>query len=235
MVEQKKINTHQNNKNKLVEYLTKIGLETNQHSYFIEQYAVYNGDKRTSQESELWKIYDKLFREYREKSLPKLVENLKKYKLDDSNIEHIVNKYTKTYIEPNVLLEEAKVINTMRAQERWVEVEEEFVDYLDRLPLKPDNRRKITTALEGYFVNFRPLKKSATNMAIKTKNEPRALGRKELVNHINKLSIRRYNKVQFLKNYNRGAANLNTLKSSAENFKGTKNAQKNIENKAKCK
>jgi len=65
-------------------------------------------------------------------------------------------------------------------------------------------------------------------MAIKTKNEPRALGRKELVNHINKLSIRRYNKVQFLKKYNRGEANLNTLKSSAENFKGTKNAQENI-------
>ena len=227
LVEQKKINTHQNNKNKLVEYLTKIGLETNQHSYFIEQYAVYNKPINAIKK-EADNYYVKLFREYREKSLPKLVENLKKYKLDDSNIEHIMNKYTKTYIESNVLLEEAKVINNMRNHERWVEIEEEFVDYLDRLPLKPDNRRKITTALEGYFVNFRPLKKSATNMAIKTKNEPRALGRKELVNHINKLSIRRYNKVQFLKNYNRGAANLNTLKSSAENFKGTKNAQKNI-------
>jgi len=70
-----------------------------------------------------------------------------------------MNKYTKTYIEPNVLLGEAKVINNMRNYERWVEIEEEFIDYLDRLPLKPDNRRKITTALEGYFVNFRPLKK----------------------------------------------------------------------------
>jgi len=71
-------------------------------------------------------------------------------------------------------------------------------------------------------------------MAIKTKNEPRALGRKELENHINKIGgVSRYNKVQFLKKYNRGEANLNTLKNASENSKGMKNAQKNIENKAK--
>jgi hypothetical protein len=233
LAEQKKIEAHQVEINKLVAYLTNIGLEPKQHAYFIEQYAVYNKPINAIKK-EADNYYVKLFREYREKQLPKLIENLKKYKLDASNIEHIVNKYTKTYIQPDVLLKEAKVINNMRNYERWVEIEEEFIDYLDRLPLKPDNRRKITTALEGYFVNFRPLKKSATNMAIKTKNEPRALGRKELENHINKIGgISRFNKVQFLKNYNRGAANLNTLKSGVENLKGMKNAQKNIEAKAK--
>lgn len=227
------LETNQMEINKLVAYLTSIGLEPNQHPYFIEQYVNY-GKPINAIKKEADNYYVKLFREYREKQLPKLIENLKKYKLDASNIEHIVNKYTKTYIQPNALLEEAKVINNMRNHERWVEIEEEFIDYLDRLPLKPDNRRKITTALEGYFVNFRPLKKSATNMAIKTKNEPRALGRKELENHINKIGgVSRFNKVQFLKNYNRGAANLNTLKSGVENLKGMKNAQKNIEAKAK--
>ena len=233
LAEQKKIEAHQVEINKLVAYLTNIGLEPKQHPYFIEQYAVYNKPINAIKK-EADNYYVKLFREYREKQLPKLIENLKKYKLDASNIEHIVNKYTKTYIQPDVLLKEAKVINNMRNYERWVEIEEEFIDYLDRLPLKPDNRRKITTALEGYFVNFRPLKKSATNMAIKTKNEPRALGRKELENHINKIGgVSRFNKVQFLKNYNRGAGNLNTLKSGVENLKGMKNAQKNIEAKAK--
>ena len=227
------LETNQMEINKLVAYLTSIGLEPKQHPYFIEQYVNY-GKPINTIKKEADNYYVKLFREYREKQLPKLIENLKKYKLDASNIEHIVNKYTKTYIQPDVLLKEAKVINNMRNYERWVEIEEEFIDYLDRLPLKPDNRRKITTALEGYFVNFRPLKKSATNMAIKTKNEPRALGRKELENHINKIGgISRFNKVQFLKNYNRGAANLNTLKSGVENLKGIKNAQKNIEAKAK--
>ena len=219
--------------NKLGAYLTNIGLEPNQQPYFIEQYVNYNKPINAIKK-EADNYYVKLFREYREKQIPKLIENLKKFALNDSNIEHIMNKYTKTYIEPNVLLGEAKVINNMRNYERWVEIEEEFVGYLDTLPLKPDNRRKITTALEGYFVNFRPLKKSATNMAIKTKNEPRALGRKELGNHINKIGgVSRYKKVQFLKNYNRGAANLNTLKNAAENLKGMKNVQKNIENKAK--
>ena len=232
-VEQKKIIAHQLEINKLIEYFNSRRLEPNQQTYLIEQYSIYNKPINAIK-NEANKFYVKLFKEHRQTSLPKLIDDLKKFELDDSNIEHIVNKYTKTYIEPNVLLEEAKVINTMRAQERWVEVEEELIDYLDRLPLKPDNRRKITTAMEGYFVNFRPLKKSATNMAIKTKNEPRALGRKELVNHINKFpGIGRYNKVQFLKNYNRGVSNLNTLKTNAENFKGMKNAQKNIENRRK--
>jgi hypothetical protein len=233
MIEQKKIEAQQLKINELVEYFNSRRLEPNQQSYLMEQYITYNKPIKTIKK-EANNFYVKLFKEHREKSLPKLIEDLKKFELDESNIEYIVNKYTKTYIEPNVLLNEAKIIGNMRAQERWVEIEEELLNYLDRLTLKPENRRKITVALNSYWVNFQPLKKSATNMAVKTRNEPRALERKELVNHINKIGgINRFNKVQILKNYNQGVSNLNTLKNVVENSKGMKNAQKNIENKAK--
>jgi len=223
----RKMQTESKQLNKLITHLTKIGLDPQEQSYFIEQYTLY-GKPVITLKKEANNFYVKLFKEHREKSLPKLIEDLKKFELDESNIEYIVNKYTKTYIEPNVLLNEAKIIGNMRAQERWVEIEEEFLDYLDRLTIKPENRRKITVALNSYWVNFQPLKKSATNMAIKTRNEPRSLERKELVNHMNKIgNISRYNKVQILKNYNRGEANLNTLKTTTENLKGVKNAQKN--------
>lgn len=204
MIEQKKIEAQQLKINELVEYFNSRRLEPNQQSYLMEQYITYNKPVKTIKK-EANNFYVKLFKEHREKSLPKLIEDLKKFELDESNIEYIVNKYTKTYIEPNVLLNEAKIIGNMRAQERWVEIEEELLNYLDRLTLKPENRRKITVALNSYWVNFQPLKKSATNMAVKTRNEPRALERKELVNHMNKIgNISRYNKVQILKNYNRG-------------------------------
>ena len=233
MIEQKKIEAQQLKINELVEYFNSRRLEPNQQSYLMEQYITYNKPIKTIKK-EANNFYFKLFKEHREKSLPKLIEDLKKFELDESNIEYIVNKYTKTYIEPNVLLNEAKIIGNMRAQEKWVEIEEELLNYLDRLTLKPENRRKITVALNSYWVNFQPLKKSATNMAVKTRNEPRALERKELVNHMNKIgNISRYNKVQILKNYNQGVSNLNTLKNVVENSKGMKNAQKNIENKAK--
>jgi len=223
----RKMQTESKQLNKLITHLTKIGLDPQEQSYFIEQYTLY-GKPVNTLKKEANNFYVKLFKEHREKSLPKLIEDLKKFELDESNIEYIVNKYTKTYIEPNVLLNEAKIIGNMRAQERWVEIEEEFLDYLDRLTIKPENRRKITVALNSYWVNFQPLKKSATNMAIKTRNEPRSLERKELVNHMNKIgNISRYNKVQILKNYNRGEANLNTLKTTTENLKGVKNAQTN--------
>ena len=165
-IQNRDLETKQVKINTLVQYLTSIGLEPNQQPYFIEQYTVYNKPINAIKK-EANNYYVKLFKEYRQQQLPRLVELLKQFELNGSNIEHIMNKYTKTYIQPNVLLQEAKMINNMRVHERWVEVEEELIEYLDRLPLKPDNRRKITTALEGYFVNFRPLKKSATNMPLK--------------------------------------------------------------------
>ena len=139
--------------NELITHLITIGLEPQQQTYFIEQYTVYN-KPINSIKKEANIFYVKLFKEYRQQQLPKLIEELKKFELDDSNIEYIVNKHTKTYIEPNVLLNEAKIIGNMRAQERWVEIEEELLNYLDRLTLKPENRRKITVALNSTGLIF---------------------------------------------------------------------------------
>lgn len=228
----RQLETKQKKINELVGHMTNVGLPPNDHVYFIEQYTVYNKPINTIKK-EVNERFIKIFRAQREQGLPKLIEELQKYELDESNIEHIVNKYTKTYIASNTLLNEAQVIKNMRTQERWVEIEEELIGYLDRLTLKPENRRKITTALNSFWVDFGPLKKSATNMAIKTRNEPRALGRKELENHTIKFGLNRVNKFQILRNYNQGAANLNTLKAGVENLKGMKNAQKNIIKAAK--
>ena len=228
----RQLETKQKKINELVGHMTNVGLPPNDQVYFIEQYTVYNKPINTIKK-EVNERFIKIFKAQREQGLPKLIEELQKYELDESNIEHIVNKYTKTYIPSNTLLNEAQVIKNMRTQERWVEIEEELIGYLDRLTLKPENRRKITVALNSFWVDFGPLKKSATNMAIKTRNEPRALGRKELENHTTKFGLNRVNKFQILRNYNQGAANLNTLKAGVENLKGMKNAQKNIIKAAK--
>uniref|UniRef100_A0A6C0J171 DUF5855 domain-containing protein n=1 Tax=viral metagenome TaxID=1070528 RepID=A0A6C0J171_9ZZZZ len=228
----RQLETKQKKINELVGHMTNVGLPPNDHIYFIEQYTLYNKPINIIKK-EVNERFIKIFKAQREQGLPNLIEELQKYELDESNIEHIVNKYTKTYIAPNTLINEAQVIKNMRTQERWVEVEEELIDYLDRLTLKPENRRKITVALNSFWVDFGPLKKSATNMAIKTRNEPRALGRKELENHTIKFGLNRVNKFQILRNYNQGAVNLNTLKAGVENLKGMKNTQKNIENKMK--
>ena len=228
----RQLETKQKKINELVGHMTNVGLPPNDHVYFIEQYTVYNKPINTIKK-EVNERFIKIFRAQRAQGLPNLIEELQKYELDESNIEHIVNKYTKTYIASNTLLNEAQVIKNMRTQERWVEVEEELISYLDRLTLKPENRRKITTALSSFWVDFGPLKKSATNMAIKTRNEPRALGRKELENHTIKFGLNRVNKFQILRNYNQGAVNLNTLKAGVENMKGMKNVQKNIIKAAK--
>ena len=138
----RQLETKQKKINELVGHMTNVGLPPNDHIYFIEQYTLYNKPINIIKK-EVNERFIKIFKAQREQGLLNLIEELQKYELDESNIEHIVNKYTKTYIAPNTLLNEAQVIKNMRTQERLVEVEEELIDYLDRLTLKPENRRKI--------------------------------------------------------------------------------------------
>jgi hypothetical protein len=220
--EERKLKAQERKVLKLTEYLTEIGLEPNEHVYFIEKMIMHN-EPLNSMKRKANEYYVSLFKESRERGQQKLLENLSKLELNASNIEFIMNKYIKTYINPNTLMKEAMIIKEMREQERSIEMEEELIDYLDKLPLKPENRRKITMALNSYFVNFTPLKKSATNMAIKTLNEPRATQRKELENQINKMGLSKYERMQFLKMYNEGT------KQSVQNYKN----QKNLNNQTK--
>ena len=175
----------------------------------------------------------KLYREYRNKNLPQLVTNLKKLELNQSNIDYIINKYIKTYIESPILLTEAKGIANIRKAEKGIRNDENFAGYVSRLTLKQENRDRIALALDAYFVNFEPLIKSATNSHIKTINNPRAIQRKELENYINTQGLSRINKLKVMKNFNAGMGNLNVMKSVIANIRNMRNAKKNIKIKAK--
>ena len=159
----------------------------------------------------------------------RLVKNLQKYPLDRTDFNYLMKKYNETYIPPKKLINEAGVIAGFRKHERRVEIEEELVDYLNKLTaLKPEDRRKITTALNSYYVNFGPLKKSATNMAIQSANAPRTEQRQNLIEHINKVGLKNRAKMLFLRNFDTNVANLNTLKAQVQQFKVNKNNEKTM-------
>ena len=232
VVEEQKMIGHQLDMNEIIEYLNELGIEPKDHQYFINQYTTYNKPVNVIKK-DANKYYMKLYREYRNKNLPQLVTNLKKLELNQSNIDYIINKYIKTYIESPILLTEAKGIANIRKAEKGIRNDENFAGYVSRLTLKQENRDRIALALDAYFVNFEPLIKSATNSHIKTINNPRAIQRKELENYINTQGLSRVNKLKVMKNFNAGMGNLNVMKSVIANIRNMRNAKKNIKIKAK--
>ena len=232
MAEEQKMIGHQLDMNEIIEYLNELGIEPGDHQYFINQYTTYNKPVNVIKK-DANKYYMKLYREYRNKNLPQLVTNLKKLELNQSNIDYIINKYIKTYIESPILLTEAKGIANIRKAEKGIRNDENFAGYVSRLTLKQENRDRIALALDAYFVNFEPLIKSATNSHIKTINNPRAIQRKELENYINTQGLSRVNKLKVMKNFNAGMGNLNVMKSVIANIRNMRNAKKNIKIKAK--
>ena len=232
MIEEQRMIGHQLDMNELIEYLNELGIEPKDHQYFINQYTTYNKPVNVIKK-DANKYYMKLYREYRNKNLPQLVTNLKKLELNQSNIDYIINKYIKTYIESPILLTEAKGIANIRKAEKGIRNDENFAGYVSRLTLKQENRDRIALALDAYFVNFEPLIKSATNSHIKTINNPRAIQRKELENYINTQGLSRVNKLKVMKNFNAGMGNLNVMKSVIANIRNMRNAKKNIKIKAK--
>lgn len=232
MVEEQKMIGHQLDMNEIIEYLNELGIEPKDHQYFIDQYTTYNKPVNVIKK-DANQYYMKLYKEYRDKNLPGLVNSLKKLKIDPSNIDYIVNKYVKTYIESPVLLNEAKKIQNLRKAEAGIRNDINFANYVGALTLNQAERDRIALALDAYFVNFEPLIKSATAAHIKTKNAPRSADRKALENYINKQGLSRVNKMKMMKGFNTGMGTLNSMKNIVSNLRNTRNAQKNIKIKAR--
>ena len=232
MVEEQKMIGHQLDMNEIIEYLNELGIEPKDHQYFINQYTTYNKPVNAIKK-DANRYYMKLYKEYRDKNLPGLVNSLKKLKIDPSNINYIVNKYVKTYTESPVLLNEAKKIQNLRKAEAGIRNDINFASYVGALTLNQAERDRIALALDAYFVNFEPLIKSATAAHIKTKNAPRSADRKALENYIDKQGLSRANKMKMMKGFDTGMGTLNSMKNIVSNLRNTRNAQKNIKIKAK--
>jgi len=215
----------QNKVDKLMFHLTRIGLTPEEQQPFIQRLAV-NDEPMNTIKKDADRFFIEKFTALRESNRGKLVNGLKKFNLDRTNFNHIMNKFNKTYIPPQKLLNEAKTIEGFRKHERWVESNTEFIDYMDTLTgLTHEDRQRIKMALDGYYIDFAPLKKSATNAAIKTVNAPRAKNRKALVNHLNKVGLKNTVKIMFLRNFDSNVANLNTIKAQITNFKNSRNQE----------
>ena len=223
--QQKRSMKTQNKVDKLTFHLTRIGLTPVEQKPFIQR-LVMNDESMNTIKKDADKFFINKFTTLRASNRRKLIRGLKRYNIDRTNFNYIMIKFDETYISPQKLLNEAKTIGKLRKRERRIESNAEFIDYIDTLAtLTHEDRQRLKMALDGYYIDFIPLKKSATNAVIKTVNAPRAKYRKELVNYLNKVGLKNRVKIMFLRNFDSNVANLNTIKAQVASFKNSRNQE----------
>jgi hypothetical protein len=215
----------------LQKHLINLGLTNQEQAQFLNKFNA-NAENANALKLQASNFVNKLIKERRAMARQELVTYLNTLTLDSEDINKILKQFDETNTNSNVLKARAKEINNSRKQERFVEVEEEFYNYLNTLKnLTPENRTEITSKLNGYFTNWNSIKKTATNRAIQRAEERRAQQKAELSNYMTNLGLNNNQQRNLFKSLNNGIKNLTALKNEARELK----KQKNIRNKAQKK
>jgi hypothetical protein len=159
---------------------------------------------------------------------------LKGLNISQKDAQSILKEFNNTNVNAQILKNRATGIVETRKQERFIQEEGEFMNYLNTLGnLTAENRAKITEKLNSYYTNWNSLKKSATNLALQRAKEKRDKDRNELSAYANNLGLNNDKKRALLKALNDKSANLRTLKIEAKTLKNQINNQNRAEKRKK--
>jgi hypothetical protein len=229
----------QNKKNKeksqkrqeLQKYLNNLNLTNEEKVQFLKKFNT-NVDNANALKLQASNYVSKRIKERRAATRQELVTYLNTLTLDREDVNKILKQFDETSTNLETMKGRAKKLNNSRKEERWVETEDEFYDYLNTLKnLTPNNKTEITAKLNSEFVNWNALKKSATNLAVRRAKERRQREKEELSKFANNLGLNQAAKNSLLKQIDNGTKNLTALKNEARELK----KQKNIANKAQKK
>src|SRR6056300_1117329 len=215
----------------LQKHLNNLNLTNEEKAKFLNKFNT-NVENANALKLQASNYVNKQIKERRATARQELVTYLNTLTLDREDVNKILKQFDETNTNANILKARAKQINNSRKEERWVEVEDEFYNYLNTLKnLTPENRTEITSKLNGYFTNWNAIKKTATNRAIQRAEERRAKQKAELSNYMTNLGLNNNQQRNLFKSLNNETKNLTTLKNEARQLK----KQKNTANKAQKK
>src|SRR5210317_110182 len=215
----------------LQKHLNNLNLTNEEKAKFLNKFNT-NVENANALKLQASNYVSKRIKERRAANRQELVTYLNTLTLDREDVNKILKQFDETNTNANILKARAKQINNSRKEERWVEVEDEFYNYLNTLKnLTPENRTEITSKLNGYFTNWNAIKKTATNRAIQRAEERRAQQKAELSNYMTNLGLNNNQQRNLFKSLNNGTKNLTALKNEARELK----KQKNANNKAQKK
>src|SRR5210317_1402667 len=215
----------------LQKHLNNLGLTNEEKAQFLNKFNT-NVENANALKLQASNYVSKRIKERRAATRQELVTYLNTLTLDREDVNKILKQFDETSTNLETMKGRAKKLNNSRKEERWVETEDEFYDYLNTLKnLTPNNKTEITAKLNSEFVNWNALKKSATNLAVRRAKERRQREKEELSKFANNLGLNQAAKNGLLKQIDNGTKNLTALKNEARELK----KQKNIANKAQKK
>jgi hypothetical protein len=198
-------------------FLNALGMSSQDQELFVKRVIA-------GQNIDVVKKYSKMYmtrilNDLRRSNADKMLEFLKDLEIKPQNVDRIMKKFATTYINMNTLKNEAKKIENFRNHGNWVETNDEFLDFVNELPMSQDDKVKIKSNFDSDFVNFNAIVNTTIKTALNTQNEKNNTIRRELMAYINNHKLNVYNKRKLMKNFNTTNKDVNAIKNEANMIK----------------
>jgi hypothetical protein len=222
-VQNKKTKKKQANQKELEEYLTQFNLTNTEKNEFVTMLTETN---ITTLKQKVDTYLAKKIKNKRASLRQELIAYLQGLNITEKDKRNIIVEFNNTNTNVRILKNRANGIAGARQQQRYIQEEGEFINYLNSLSnLTANNKSNITSKLNSYFTDWESLKKSATNLALQRASEKRNKQRTELENYANELGLNNTRKRSLLKKLNNKVSNLITLKREAKKIKNEMNEE----------
>jgi hypothetical protein len=225
-MQNKKIQKNRVNREEFEEYLSQLNLTNAERLEFINMVTQTNNTNVTSLKKKANAYLAERIKIRRATIRQELAAYLQGLNITNKDKTNIMREFNNTNTNVQVLRNRANGILGARKQQRFIEEEGEFMNYLNTLTnLTANNKSNITSKLNSYFTNWESLKKSATNLALERASEKRNKQRTELENYATELGLNNTRKRALLKQLDNKVSNLSTLKREAKEMKNGMNEE----------
>ena len=198
-------------------YLNALGMAPEDQQFFVRRVTAGENVNTIKKDGKMYMT--RVLNDLRRSNADKMLEFLKDLEIKPQNVDRIMKKFATTYINMNTLKNEAKQIENFRNHGNWVETNDEFLDFVNELPMSQDDKVKIKSNFDSDFVNFNAIVNTTIKTALNTQNEKNNTIRRELMAYINNHKLNVYNKRKLMKNFNTTNKDVNAIKNEANMIK----------------
>ena len=198
-------------------FLNALGMSPQDQEFFVRRVIAGQNVDVVKKDSKMYMT--RVLNDLRRSNADKMLEFLKDLEIKPQNVDRIMKKFATTYINMNTLKNEAKKIENFRNHGNWVETNDEFLDFVNELPMSQDDKVKIKSNFDSDFVNFNAIVNTTIKTALNTQNEKNNTIRRELMAYINNHKLNVYNKRKLMKKFNTTNKNVKAIKNGANKIK----------------
>jgi hypothetical protein len=201
-------------------FLNALGMVPGDQQFFVKRVIAGQNIDAVKKDAKMYMT--RILNDLRRSNADKMLEFLKDLEIKPQNVDRIMKKFATTYIKMNTLKNEAKKIENFRNHGNWVETNDEFLDFVNELPMSQDDKVKIKSNFDSDFVNFNAIVNTTIKTALNTQNEKNNTIRRELMAYINNHKLNVYNKRKLMKKFNTTNKGVNAIKNEANMIKRSK-------------